>query len=348
MLLPRKWALSLGLLAAIPSISVAGPFDLLKPDAQQAQSAAEGTDKGQNQRVAEDIADALKKAKLIHRNVAIQFEGGTATISGEIKDDAQRAQVTRVVGRVDGVQNVANNLTIMSTQPVQQASAQQPGAAPQQVQPIGFDEAQPRSNQEVAQNIATALSSIGMSGYDVEVRYKSGVCSLIGNVDSPEQAMRAHQAAASVPGVQQVMNKLTVAGQAPQAAPAGPYYGPQAPPVQQMQGYAPQQMQMPPQQMPVYAANPAPAQQMGHQVYNQPNMPSYAWPSYAQYDNYAAVQYPSQYDASAWPYIGPYYPYPQVPMEWRKSTLAWEDGSWNLQFDSRTDRWWWFLNPKNW
>ncbi len=39
----------------------------------------------------------------------------------------------------------------------------------------------------------------------------------------------------------------------------------------------------------------------GHLMYNQPNVPEYAWPSYAAYDNTAAVTYPSQYDASAFP-----------------------------------------------
>ena len=86
----------------------------------------------------------------------------------------------------------------------------------------------------------------------------------------------------------------------------------------------------------------------GHHLYNQPNMPNYAWPSYAPYDNSAAISYPTQYDASAFPYIGPYYPYPQVPMGWRKSTLEWDDGAWSLKFDSRTDKWWWFINPHNW
>jgi len=86
----------------------------------------------------------------------------------------------------------------------------------------------------------------------------------------------------------------------------------------------------------------------GHAIYNQPNFPNNAWPTYAQYPNYAAVTYPTQYAASAWPYIGPFYPYPQVPLGWRKATLEWDDGYWNLNFRARTDRWWWFLDPKNW
>ena len=69
--------------------------------------------------------------------------------------------------------------------------------------------------------------------------------------------------------------------------------------------------------------------------YDHPNMPGYAWPSYASYPNYAALQYPKQYSAHAWPYIGPFYPYPQVPLGWRKVTLSWDDGWWNLDFKDR-------------
>jgi BON domain len=61
-------------------------------------------------------------------------------------------------------------------------------------------------------------------------------------------------------------------------------------------------------------------------------MPGYAWPSYASYPNYAAVSYPQQYSPSAWPYIGPFYPYPQVPLGWRKVCLEWDDGWWFLDF----------------
>ena len=66
--------------------------------------------------------------------------------------------------------------------------------------------------------------------------------------------------------------------------------------------------------------------------YENPQMPNYAWPSYASYPNYAALTYPKQYSPTAWPYIGPFYPYPQVPLGWRKVTLEWDDGWWFLDF----------------
>jgi hypothetical protein len=66
-----------------------------------------------------------------------------------------------------------------------------------------------------------------------------------------------------------------------------------------------------------------------------PNVPNYAWPSYAASPNYAALQYPTQYSPTAWPYIGPFYPYPQVPLGWRRVSLEWDDGWWYLDFDER-------------
>ena len=68
---------------------------------------------------------------------------------------------------------------------------------------------------------------------------------------------------------------------------------------------------------------------------DNPTMPAYAWPSYAAHPNYGAVAYPQQYSATAWPYIGPFYPYPQVPLGWRKVTLEWDDGWWFLDFQSK-------------
>lgn len=77
---------------------------------------------------------------------------------------------------------------------------------------------------------------------------------------------------------------------------------------------------------------------MGGSVsHDNPQMPGYAWPSYAAYPNYAALTYPKQYSAAAWPYIGPFYPYPQVPLGWRKVTLEWDDGWWFLDFKDCKD-----------
>ena len=97
---------------------------------------------------------------------------------------------------------------------------------------------------------------------------------------------------------------------------------------------APMSTGQPMMQAPV-AMNMGPSYGAGVPRYDQPQMPGYSWPSYAAYPNYSAVTYPKQYSASAWPYIGPFYPYPQVPLGWRKVALEWDDGLWYLDFTSK-------------
>jgi len=102
----------------------------------------------------------------------------------------------------------------------------------------------------------------------------------------------------------------------PELVPAGP-------------GAAPS-VAAPGNQIPPYAnampAGAAPAR------YDHANVPNYAWPSYAAPNNYAQVNYPKQYSPTAWPFIGPFYPYPQVPLGWRKVSLEWDNGWWMLDF----------------
>jgi osmotically-inducible protein OsmY len=88
-----------------------------------------------------------------------------------------------------------------------------------------------------------------------------------------------------------------------------------------------------------YVGSPVPMapipQAYGAPMYDSPNLPNYAWPGYAAYPNYAALTYPQQYSPTAWPYIGPFYPYPQVPLGWRKVSLEWDDGWWMLDFTDK-------------
>jgi hypothetical protein len=72
------------------------------------------------------------------------------------------------------------------------------------------------------------------------------------------------------------------------------------------------------------------AQPMGAAPYdlNPPKLPPYAWPTYAPYNNVSRVAYPQNYPYNAWPFIGPFYPFPKVPLGWRSVTLEWQDGHW--------------------
>ena len=69
-------------------------------------------------------------------------------------------------------------------------------------------------------------------------------------------------------------------------------------------------------------------------------MPPYAWPTYAPYNNYSRVAYPEQVPYEAWPFIGPMYPFPKVPLGWRSIQLTWRDGYWWYGKYATGHDWW--------
>ncbi|HEV3136745.1 MAG TPA: BON domain-containing protein [Pirellulales bacterium] len=222
-----------------------------------------------------------------------------------------------------------------------------------------------------AEQIAAVLRDSGqMQNYAVGVKYKNGTVWLTGRVTSQKQMQSALQIVGDIDGVEQIVNSLSVTQsggsivkqplgmQSPAVATSQSAtarrtsaIGPDAsggevpPPIAQQA--APADGEVPAgfhRLAPRHArgARPIPtyAPGMGGAVapaaYDQPHLPNYAWPSYAAYPNYAALTYPKQYSPTAFPFIGPFYPYPQVPLGWRKVSLEWDDGWWFLDFQDRS------------
>ena len=225
-----------------------------------------------------------------------------------------------------------------------------------------------------AQQIAGNLKQSGkLKDYRVGVKYEDGVAWLSGTVTSEQQRQIAELVARNSAGVKHVVNKLEIesAGEEASAIEDQNFETASNSRPQQRQARASRQpRQATRSNMPVpYARTGGPAVQpaaysrqvqycpdggcmdggmapapMGGGIpgavgqsasYDNPQMPGYAWPSYASSPNYAALTYPKQYSASAWPYIGPFYPYPQVPLGWRKVTMEWDDGWWFLDFKDK-------------
>lgn len=208
-------------------------------------------------------------------------------------------------------------------------------------------------DQNTARRIANGLRDSGkLSGYSIGVKFNEGTAWLNGQVTSKKQMATAIALAKRQSGVKKVVSNLKIATpratrsavrQASAAAPvtarpnlprvsmspaAMPVGGPaMAGPVAYGQGAYGQGAPIP-----TYVQGAGGA---ARAHYDQPHLPNYAWPSYAAHPNYAALTYPKQYSATAWPYIGPFYPYPQVPLGWRKVTLEWDDGWWHLDFRDR-------------
>jgi hypothetical protein len=223
-----------------------------------------------------------------------------------------------------------------------------------------------------AQQIAQNMKESGqLKDYRVGVKYQNGVAYLMGSVTSTQQKAIAERIARETEGVDRVVSKLDVIPGEESANVVQPAGGKIRAGGQLQTASAVASQRNPNGNMPVpyartmqanvqhanypsapgsdmsgmngqMAGQPVP---MGHVpaavgasvAYDNPQMPAYAWPSYAAYPNYAALTYPQQYSPSAWPYIGPFYPYPQVPLGWRKVTLEWDDGWWFLDFKDCKD-----------
>ncbi len=246
-----------------------------------------------------------------------------------------------------------------------------PWQAPGAVQMAAATEATTvNTDREITSKIVSALSTAQkqgrLKGFGVDVNTQEGRVFMNGRASNDAQRELITSLARQVPGVVDVVDEIAVYGSAPTAQPlmdapqpladyrpepmtgAGP--GVPAMPVGNRTAVpvqaAPYQMQpgqgTPAMQTGMYGGVVGAPVPMGPYPggaaaprYEQPYLPNYAWPGYAAYPNYAAVTYPQQYSPSAWPYIGPFYPYPQVPLGWRKVSLEWDDGWWMLDFTDR-------------
>ena len=185
------------------------------------------------------------------------------------------------------------------------------------------------SNQTQEMTILRAAQQAGHLGVvqvvdDIEVKMASAPA------ENPYQTASYQQQSAQPMPYRQVAAQEYVTGATEGIVSGGeplPFASNGGPPMQ-MQG-APMQMQGGPSAMPASYGN------AGAGMSEAPNLPGYAWPGYAAHPNYGAVSYPKQYSASAWPYIGPFYPYPQVPLGWRKVSLEWDDGWWQIDFHDK-------------
>lgn len=198
---------------------------------------------------------------------------------------------------------------------------------------------------KIMQGLQEAKQQGQLKGFQVDMKVQDGTVWFSGYVANSQQEETIFNVAQSAQGLGlvQIVDNIEVQAAASPAPVAMPAPVPVAPQVAQASylpresvpapiASAPQAMPMGAPQAPV-PMNAAPAG--GAPMMDQPNMPGHSWPAYAAYPNYAGVTYPGQYSASAWPYIGPFYPYPQVPMGWRKVQLEWNDGWWYLDFKSR-------------
>jgi hypothetical protein len=261
-------------------------------------------DDQQDQQIAQQIMTRYQAAKqdgsLKGFSIDLSVEQGSVWLSGRVASEEQQAKALDIARRIPGVKQVVNDLQV-SAGKASPASATQKFASSVSKY-FGGRGSEPSDERAIMQQVSNDEGGAIGSGLDPSAR-RSGV------VQAAPQAMSGYGGGGGVPLAMAPARSINYQGGVvtPEGIPGAPV----------------------PMHMPGSGVGIAPAR------YDHPSMPGYAWPSYAAYPNYAAVTYPKQYSASAWPYIGPFYPYPQVPLGWRKVTLEWDDGWWFLDFKDR-------------
>ncbi|MCC9607716.1 BON domain-containing protein [Blastopirellula sp. JC732] len=247
----------------------------------------------------------MKKAEgsLKGFNIGLSVENGVVWLEGHVSDQGQHDLAIDIARRISGVEQVVDGVTVNQPQApaIQGVLVSAAESVPTPAEPPRELQASPMYADLPRTASAAPLAPQGLRPV-------------------PQQAMIP---TAEMPNYQP--EPAMAQGQMPRAfAPAGT----------QDFRYASARMQ-PPVAMQPPAYYPTAAGYASPVRYDNPTLPGYAWPAYAAYPNYAALQYPKQYSPAAWPYIGPFYPYPQVPLGWRKVTMEFNKGWWTVDFKAR-------------
>jgi hypothetical protein len=285
-----------------------------------------------NQEVADEIAKTLKSSgKLSNYKVEVQYRQGTARLKGHVQSRTQVNTALKLAFQTAGVKRVVNELAVSSPASPQAASPKLAGQSPTNPKPPAG--ARPAAAPEVPSQATSAvdwLKKVVASEQQQEPRGSA-------QPETGRRAGRAQRVPSSfspAPAKQVAVTGAVEARTMPRRMIPRSAGRPIPIAYTQAAGRAPG-AQMPASPIP---GGPLPAYVAGAAGgvaparYDQPRLPNYSWPSYAAYPNYAGLTYPRQYSPTAWPYIGPFYPYPQVPLGWRKVTLEWDDGWWMLDF----------------
>ena len=263
--------------------------------------------------------------------VKVRAKQGTVWLEGKVSNAKHIAAAIGLAESTAGVERVVNRLTVAAPSAARGVNLALPqrawdaaGVAAPEPRGVALQPVDSRATGPLAEDVAVARQAV----YAAE-RQVAGGPRPMRMTSAPVQpvGMRALAQQEMIDGERVVPGSMRVyEGSAQNAMPAGAGYQGQMP-----AGPMPGMAIGTPRPMGAAGVGMPPVPMRG----DGPNVPNYAWPSYAASPNYAALQYPTQYSPTAWPYIGPFYPYPQVPLGWRRVSLEWDDGWWYLDFDER-------------
>jgi hypothetical protein len=196
-------------------------------------------------------------------------------------------------------------------------------------------------NQNLANQVAERLNASGVSDLaEVSIVCEDGTVTLTGSAQNAAAKEKVLHEVRFTPGVTLVRDGVVIAAKAAM----------KSVPTQEVvvaQGGQPPMAPVAPTPVPMGMMGgpgiepmPMGAPGMHTPDMQAPPLPPYAWPTYAPYNNVSRVAYPQSYPYNAFPFIGPYYPFPKVPLGSRKVILEWEDGHWFLGRASTPHDYW--------
>jgi hyperosmotically inducible protein len=145
--------------------------------------------------VSGNIRDALRQSGLKNVSVSQDRDKGVVTLTGSVASEDEKITATSLAKSIAVSQVVANEIAVLP--PGDQSSAKA----------INSD-----LDGGIKKNLDAALIERGLHS-DVDYDVKNGVVTLTGEVTSQSARNAVQQAAANVPNVQQVVNKLDVKDQ---------------------------------------------------------------------------------------------------------------------------------------
>lgn len=268
-----------------------------------------------NQQLADAVAETLNHSPLLKQfRVNISAQDGQVHLSGIVQTQAQRIEVLRLAQSVAGVANVRDQLHVVTPGDVVPAQALPP---------------------LTPQTTPTTLPQ--------QPTPQTGDGQLPKVIGKPKEPKKPGEPGTVPPGT---FPPGTVP---PGTVPPGTFPPGTVPPGMLPPGALPPGALLP--QPPGVGAMPGPGGMLepmplqgappGFPSATQPPpMPPYAWPTYAPYNNYSRVAYPNLYPYESFPFIGPIYPFPKIPLGWRSVNLTWEDGHWWLGRNATGHDWW--------
>jgi hyperosmotically inducible protein len=143
----------------------------------------------------ENVEQSLKQNGLSGVNVDEDREKGVITLKGDVQSDDQKQQAGRVAEQAAPGRVVANELG---------------------VRPAGMEstasKVESNTDDAIEDHFKAVVAANHWENQHIRSDAKNGVLTLKGDVDTSAQRAKVERAAATIPGVQQVVNELEVKG----------------------------------------------------------------------------------------------------------------------------------------